>query len=114
VLHRQERTERAQQELAEARRAFERLGARGEARHAAAIGAALRASADAPAALTPREVEVLRLVAQGLSNQQIAARLVLSLRTVERHLSNIYVKINVSGRSARTASAAFAVSRKLV
>jgi DNA-binding NarL/FixJ family response regulator len=114
ALHRRGRVERAAQELAEARRALGRLGARGEARRAAAIGAASRAPAGAPAALSPREVEVLRLIAQGLSNEQIAARLVLSLRTVERHLSNIYVKINVSGRSARTAAVAFAVSRKLV
>jgi ATP/maltotriose-dependent transcriptional regulator MalT len=114
ALHRLGRAERALQEVAAARRAFERLGARAEARHAAAIGAAWKASADAPASLTPREIEVLRLVAQGLSNQQIAARLALSLRTIERHLSNIYVKMNVSGRSARIAAAAFAVSRKLV
>jgi DNA-binding NarL/FixJ family response regulator len=113
-LHRLGRVDRASQELAEARRTLERLGARGEARRAAAASAALRASGGAAASLTPREVEVLRLVAQGLSNQQIAARLVLSLRTVERHLSNIYIKINASGRSARTAATAFAVSRRLV
>jgi DNA-binding NarL/FixJ family response regulator len=49
---------------------------------------------------------VLALVAEGLSNEQIAARLHLSVRTVERHLSNIYVKLRVSGKAARAAAAA--------
>ena len=47
-----------------------------------------------------------QLVAQGLSNEQIAERLVLSVRTVERHLSNVYVKLRVSGKAARAAAAA--------
>jgi ATP/maltotriose-dependent transcriptional regulator MalT len=51
--------------------------------------------------LTPREVEVLGLVADGRSNQDIAATLVLSVRTVERHLSTIYQKLGLEGRSAR-------------
>ena len=55
--------------------------------------------------LTAREREVMRLVAEGLSNEEIAERLVLSIRTVERHLSNVYVKLRVSGKSARTAAA---------
>jgi DNA-binding NarL/FixJ family response regulator len=49
---------------------------------------------------------VLRLVAHGLSNQMIAERLVVSVRTVERHLSNIYVKLGLSGKAARAAAAA--------
>src|SRR5262249_51575579 len=58
--------------------AFQSLGAPVEARRAASV---LEAH---PAGLTPREVEVVRLVAQGSSNEQIAARLFLSVRTVER------------------------------
>jgi len=56
--------------------------------------------------LTEREVELLHLVAEGLTNDEIAERLTLSARTVERHLSNIYRKLGVSGRSARAAAVA--------
>jgi pimeloyl-ACP methyl ester carboxylesterase len=56
--------------------------------------------------LSARECEVLELVAAGMSNEQIAERLVLSCRTVERHLSNVYVKLRLSGKSARAAAAA--------
>jgi len=62
--------------------------------------------AGAPADLSRREREVLRLVAEGLSNEEIARRLFLSVRTVERHLSNVYVKLRVSGKAARAAAAA--------
>jgi len=56
--------------------------------------------------LTEREVELLHLVAEGLTNDEIAKRLTLSARTVERHLSNTYRKLGVSGRSARAAAVA--------
>jgi pimeloyl-ACP methyl ester carboxylesterase/DNA-binding CsgD family transcriptional regulator len=66
--------------------------------------------APAPAAdlseLSTREREVLELVAAGMSNEQIAQQLVLSTRTVERHLSNVYAKLRLSGKSARAAAAA--------
>jgi DNA-binding NarL/FixJ family response regulator len=52
--------------------------------------------------LTPRELEVLLLVATGETNKAIAARLVLSERTVDRHVSNIYAKLGVSSRAAAT------------
>jgi DNA-binding CsgD family transcriptional regulator/tetratricopeptide (TPR) repeat protein len=58
-----------------------------------------------PDGLTQREVEVLRLVASGQSSAEIAAELVLSRRTVERHISNIYSKTNTSNRSEATAFA---------
>jgi pimeloyl-ACP methyl ester carboxylesterase/DNA-binding CsgD family transcriptional regulator len=54
--------------------------------------------------LTAREIEVLQLVALGCSNEEIAASLFLSVRTVERHLGQIYSKLGVSGRSARAAA----------
>jgi class 3 adenylate cyclase/DNA-binding CsgD family transcriptional regulator len=59
-----------------------------------------------------RELDVLALVAEGHTNDEIAARLYLSVRTVERHLSNIYAKLRVSGKAARAAAAArFTASR---
>lgn len=58
-----------------------------------------------PDGITPREAEVLALVAQGLSNRNVAERLVLSEKTVARHLSNLYTKIGVG---SRTAAAAYA------
>jgi len=58
-----------------------------------------------PGGLTEREVEVVRLVAKGLSNQEIATALFLSVKTVSRHLSNIFTKIGVTSRAAATAFA---------
>jgi len=55
-----------------------------------------------PAGLTAREVEVLQVVAQGLTNEQVAQRLVISPRTVDTHLTSIYSKLGVSSRSAAT------------
>ena len=63
--------------------------------------------------LTGREQEVLRLLARGGSNGAIAAELVLSVRTVERHVENIYDKIGVSGRTARAAATAWAFAHGL-
>jgi DNA-binding NarL/FixJ family response regulator len=61
-------------------------------------------------ALTRREVEVLRLLAAGSTNRQIAERLVLSVHTVERHVNNVYRKIGVRNRSEATV---FALRRGL-
>ena len=66
-------------------------------------------SADGSPALTTlsqREREILALAARGLDNDEIAADLVLSTRTVERHLSNVYAKLDLHGKSARTAAVA--------
>ena len=59
-----------------------------------------------PGGLTAREVQVLRLLAQGLSNRQIAAELVISRKTVGRHVEHIYLKIGVSNRALASLFAA--------
>jgi pimeloyl-ACP methyl ester carboxylesterase/DNA-binding CsgD family transcriptional regulator len=59
----------------------------------------------APGGLTPREVQVLRLVANGLTNKEIAAKLAVAVPTIERHLVNVYTKIGARGRADATAYA---------
>lgn len=93
-------------ELSAARRALADLGAAPAERAAAQL-----VEPAAPGGLTPREIEVLRLVAAGRTNPEIAAMLVLSEKTVARHLSNIFTKINVT---SRTAAAAFAFENRVV
>jgi HD-GYP domain-containing protein (c-di-GMP phosphodiesterase class II) len=77
----------------------------------AAHGVSHRRRQRVPAELSDRQLEVLRLVAQGLSNRQIAERLVLSSRTAEHHVQDIYLKIGVSSRAA---AALFAVEHGLL
>jgi DNA-binding NarL/FixJ family response regulator len=69
------------------------------------------ADAGPPSGLSERETEVLRLLAQGQSNKEIAGELSLSVHTVERHLANIYAKIGARGR---TDAAAYAHKNGLV
>ena len=92
----------AQLELRAAISAFERLGA---APDAAATASLLAGADERPRGLTAREVEVLRLVASGKTNRDIAVELVISEHTVARHLQNIFAKLDVSSRSAATAFA---------
>jgi DNA-binding NarL/FixJ family response regulator len=93
--------------------AFERLQSEGQAMPLdAAVAYALEppaivvpapaARAIFPAGLTPREVDVLRLVAQGLTDAEVAERLVMARRTVNTHLTSIYTKLGVSSRAAAT------------
>ncbi len=93
-------------ELEAARVAFSELGATPAEHEVAQL---LRP--EAPGGLTAREVEVLRLVAAGRTNPEIASMLVLSEKTVARHLSNIFVKLEVT---SRTAAAAFAFENRIV
>jgi DNA-binding NarL/FixJ family response regulator len=95
--------ETARLELDAALATFERLGARTE-RDRVAVLVASSSRAD-QVALTDRECEVLRLVADGRSDRQIAAALVISEHTVGRHLQNIYRKLQVTSRAAATAYA---------
>jgi DNA-binding CsgD family transcriptional regulator len=95
--------EAARLELRAARTTFEQLGAVPDARRAAALLS--ERPRGLPGGLTPREAEVLRLVAAGGTNRDIARELVISEHTVARHLNNIYAKLNVASRAAATAYA---------
>ncbi len=93
----------AELELGAARNVFERLGANPDL---ARIDTLIRrASSDRPHGLTPRELQVLRLVATGETNKAIAQALNLSERTIDRHVSNIFNKLDVPTRAAATAHA---------
>ena len=85
-------------ELLAARETYQRLGAEPDERRVAAL---LGASPASP--LSSRELEVLRLVARGGTNREVAGELVVSEHTVARHLSNIYTKLGVGSRSAASA-----------
>ena len=106
------RTDAAATEADAAKAIFVKLGAE---RDAARVDALMTLDAavagDGAAAgelseLTPRELDVLRLVAQGLSDAEIAERLVLSPHTVHRHVANVRVKLRLSSRAAAVAYAA--------
>ncbi len=94
-------------ELAAARKVFEELGAR----PALARLPSLEERAHRPDGLTAREIEVLVLIAAGKTNKVIARELFLSEKTVDRHVSNIFLKLGVSSRAAATA---YAFTHKLV
>ncbi len=94
----------AEVELSAARRVFEELGATPEIAKLG-MGDSRTAGGTTEHALTEREVDVTRLVAAGLRNRMIADELVISEKTVARHLSNIFTKLGISSRSALTAYA---------
>ncbi|MDO8149671.1 MULTISPECIES: LuxR family transcriptional regulator [unclassified Isoptericola] len=94
-------------ELEPAARTFAELGAM----PASAQVAALLPGEERPGGLSAREVEVLCLVAEGYTNAEIAAELVLSVKTVARHLSNIFAKLDVGSRAA---AVAYAYEHRLV
>lgn len=95
----------ARSELMTARQIFDELGARLDARHATALASGQAGQPDIPGGLTAREAEVLAIVATGKTNREVAKVLTLSEKTIERHLSNIFTKLDVS---TRTEAAAFA------
>lgn len=101
----------AEREARSALRALDELGARPTAERARRLIEASRAPGDggaaaAPSPVTPREREVLALLAEGLTNRQIAGRLVVSEHTVHRHVTNILRKLDLPSRAAAAAHAA--------
>jgi DNA-binding NarL/FixJ family response regulator len=119
------RTDIADREIRRAAAALRRIGAergaeRAEARSrnhesvsSSPDSSLIIAHSSLPNSLTAREVDVLRLLARGLSNQEIADALVLSVRTVERHISTIYEKLGAHGKVARATASAYAVRHGL-
>jgi DNA-binding NarL/FixJ family response regulator len=89
-------------ELDGARQTFQDLGARPDLEQ---VNRLLPSAPGSAGGLTSREVEVLRLVAAGKSNRAIATELVISEKTVARHVSNIFTKLGLSSRAAATAYA---------
>ena len=102
------RTDVAEQEAASALDQFLDLGAEIEAERARRlqVGAVGRGDAGAPLGLTPREREVLLLITEGLTNRQIAERLLVSEHTVHRHVTNVLRKLELPSRTAAAAIAA--------
>jgi DNA-binding CsgD family transcriptional regulator len=94
---------RARDTLARAQKTFERLGAMPWQTRAASELARVGGRPQAPIGLTDAERELANLVAEGLTNSEIAARLHLSVRTVEAHLSHAYLKLGVHSRTALVA-----------
>jgi len=97
------RAEAARTQFDRAIEGFATLGAAAEERRASLLRARRRAGGRVD--LSPREREVLRLVAQGKTNAEIAATLVISEHTVHRHVANILAKLGVSARAAAVAEA---------
>jgi DNA-binding NarL/FixJ family response regulator len=95
-------------ELAAAREVFVEVGALPDV---SAVDALAGRGPMSPGGLSARETEVLRLLAGGSTNRRIAIELGISERTVDRHVSNIYSKLDVSSRAAATA---FAYEHRLV
>jgi DNA-binding NarL/FixJ family response regulator len=93
----------ARLELEAAQSTFERLGAAPDTTHITALTRSASSGDARP--LSPRELQVLRLVAAGKTNKAIAAQLALSEKTVDRHVSNIFTKLDVPSRTAATAYA---------
>jgi len=95
--------ESASHELQAAREAFRKLGAATDLAH---IEELVDFPATSPAGpLTQREIEVVKLVASGITNREIANKLNISEKTVARHLNNIFNKLDLSSRAAATAYA---------
>jgi len=93
----------AEMELVAARATFEQLGAAVDVARVDAMN--MKTPSDVRGGLTAREVEVLRFVAAGKTNRSIAAAMVISEKTVARHMSNIFAKLGLSSRAAATAYA---------
>jgi LuxR family transcriptional regulator, maltose regulon positive regulatory protein len=109
---------RAEEELAAAKKIFRDLGAEKNLSKAGLMlknissGATLEVEAAGNIVFTRREKDVLGMIAEGESNKKIAEKLFLSVRTIEKHISNIYQKLGIKGKSARAYAASWAVKNQ--
>lgn len=110
----------AEKELNAALKTFQQLGAEKDAAKARLLLKNMHKTNAELQALnnklefTGRELEVLRLIAEGKNNEEIAEQLFLSVRTVEKHITNLYLKMGVSGKSARAFAASYAIKHNLI
>jgi DNA-binding NarL/FixJ family response regulator len=95
-------TDTATMELDAARSIFSSLGATPDVKWVRSL---VDAPANLPDGVTPREAEVLALVAEGLTNRQVASRLTISEKTVASHLAHVFTKVGLQSRAAATAYA---------
>ncbi|GGA96272.1 LuxR C-terminal-related transcriptional regulator [Puia dinghuensis] len=118
VLISQKQYRNAESELITALKVFQRMGAE---KHTEKIKQLLKTARrqqvleqrhEVPE-FTGRELEILRLISEGRNNKAIAQQLFLSVRTVEKHLANLYLKMGVYGKSARAFAASYAVKKNL-
>jgi DNA-binding NarL/FixJ family response regulator len=98
----------AKEMLHEAIRTFKELGAKRDLEKSRSRLKTLGSAGDGNLGLTKREIDILKQISAGKNNEQISDTLSLSVRTVEKHLSNIYQKLGISGKSARAYAASFA------
>jgi DNA-binding NarL/FixJ family response regulator len=119
ALYRQDQVQPALDEIHSAMESLTSLQAMPELERARTILKKIKnlpaeyAESSSPDAFTSREKEILCEIGRGKSNQQIASDHFISLRTVERHISNIYGKLGISGRAARSKATAFALRNEL-
>ncbi|MEX0864074.1 MAG: LuxR C-terminal-related transcriptional regulator [Acidimicrobiia bacterium] len=117
VLAELDRHDAAEHEARGALTALSSLGAKADVEGAERLLSQLGSSAgrrtEGGAVLTEREAEILRALAKGMSNQEIASTMFLSVRTVERHISNIYTKVGAHGKVARATATAYAYTHGL-
>jgi DNA-binding NarL/FixJ family response regulator len=110
----------AETELNLALKQLKKMGAEKDMDRCRHLLKSVRKSHTAPEAIkevcefTGRELEILRLIAEGKNNEEIAEQLFLSVRTVEKHITNLYLKMGVYGKSARAFAASYAIKHKLV
>jgi len=120
ALHNLDRKEPAVNTAQSALETFEQLGAMPEKKRAASVLNKIKTRPLGqtielyPETFTDRELEILCELARGKSNSDIASDFFISVRTVERHISNIYEKLGVSGKTARTVAASYAHKKNLM